>query len=243
MNYTNNRTGFTIVELLIVVVVIAILAAITIVAYNGIRARSEQSARLSEMSQLQKTIQVDALQNDGVTSTVGVPLVFTTNNQKDMPFVNPVVAAQDLTLYVVFDTNGVLGSDWSPLVDFTSSTTSSAVNSMRIRHGSGSYVGVRIDTNASSNATGSSPVATRNTTGRHVGWVTAKAGNFYVNFDRHDAITYALPAHTGWNFDSVRINSGLGGIATIAFAEYHDEATRQQVLRWLDRKYSIDFYN
>lgn len=37
------RSGFTIVELLIVVVVIAILAAITIVSYNGITTRSKES--------------------------------------------------------------------------------------------------------------------------------------------------------------------------------------------------------
>ena len=39
-----NTSGFTIVELLIVIVVIGILAAITIVAYNGIQARAKNSA-------------------------------------------------------------------------------------------------------------------------------------------------------------------------------------------------------
>ena len=34
------KSGFTIVELLIVIVVIGILAAITIVAYNGIQSRA-----------------------------------------------------------------------------------------------------------------------------------------------------------------------------------------------------------
>lgn len=43
----NNKSGFTIVELLIVVVIIAILAAITIVAYNGIQNRAKASAAQS----------------------------------------------------------------------------------------------------------------------------------------------------------------------------------------------------
>lgn len=51
------KKGFTIVELLIVVVVIAILAAITIVAYNGISQRSRVSALQSELSQAGKALE------------------------------------------------------------------------------------------------------------------------------------------------------------------------------------------
>ena len=42
--------GFTIVELLIVIVVIAILAAVTVVAYNGIQQRTHQSVVQAELS-------------------------------------------------------------------------------------------------------------------------------------------------------------------------------------------------
>ena len=52
----SSSKGFTIVELLIVVVVIAILAAITIVAYNGIQNRAKASAAQSATSQATKKV-------------------------------------------------------------------------------------------------------------------------------------------------------------------------------------------
>lgn len=50
--------GFTIVELLIVIVVIAILAAITIVAYNGIQARARDNIRYQDVKSIMKALEL-----------------------------------------------------------------------------------------------------------------------------------------------------------------------------------------
>jgi len=62
--------GFTIVELLIVIVVIGILAAITIVAFNGIQARSRDSSVDSSVTALKKAIELYNAQ-EGVYPAVG----------------------------------------------------------------------------------------------------------------------------------------------------------------------------
>lgn len=61
--------GFTIVELIIVVVIIAILAAITIVAYNGVQNRARDSKRAADMASIQKAIAAYDMMNNGVPST------------------------------------------------------------------------------------------------------------------------------------------------------------------------------
>ena len=68
---TKRANAFTIVELLIVIVVIAILAAISIVAYRGIQERANNAALQSTISQLQKRLEVYKAQNDNypVTTT------------------------------------------------------------------------------------------------------------------------------------------------------------------------------
>ncbi|MDB5187111.1 MAG: putative Fimbral protein [Candidatus Saccharibacteria bacterium] len=69
------QTGFTIVELLIVIVVIGILAAITIVAFNGIQARANDTRMKSIASQLEKALYMwnadtNVLPKGGWSSTV-----------------------------------------------------------------------------------------------------------------------------------------------------------------------------
>lgn len=59
----NTRPGFTIVELLIVIVVIAILAAITIVAYNGIQQRARDSQRKSDIATIIKALELYYAEN------------------------------------------------------------------------------------------------------------------------------------------------------------------------------------
>lgn len=54
---TTFRSGFTIVELLIVIVVIGILAAITVVAYTGISERATYATMQSDFDTLQKALE------------------------------------------------------------------------------------------------------------------------------------------------------------------------------------------
>jgi len=63
MQWAKYKQGFTIVELLIVVVVIAILAAITIVSYNGVQNRAKTSAAQSAASQAGKKLSTVAVTN------------------------------------------------------------------------------------------------------------------------------------------------------------------------------------
>lgn len=64
MSLWAKKDGFTIVELLIVIVVIAILAAITIVAYNGIQARARDNVRKQDLAYLAKALKLYAVDNN-----------------------------------------------------------------------------------------------------------------------------------------------------------------------------------
>ncbi|WP_276833866.1 type IV pilin protein, partial [Chryseobacterium cucumeris] len=57
-------SGFTIVELLIVIVVIGILAAISVVAYNSVQVRARDAERISDVNQLHKALELFYAENN-----------------------------------------------------------------------------------------------------------------------------------------------------------------------------------
>lgn len=88
----NTPQGFTIVELLIVIVVIAILAAISVVAYNGIQDRARATAIQSDLSTAAKKIELaridstDGLYPTAITSAMDIHVTKSVYNVKKNNF-------------------------------------------------------------------------------------------------------------------------------------------------------------
>ncbi|MEP7204810.1 MAG: type II secretion system protein [Candidatus Saccharibacteria bacterium] len=59
-----SKSGFTIIELLVVIVVIGILASTVVVAYGGVQQRALNDARLSEVKAWQKTLMLAYVDNN-----------------------------------------------------------------------------------------------------------------------------------------------------------------------------------
>lgn len=68
----NKQTGFTIIELLVVIVVIGILAAIVLVAYSGIQQRAHNSAIVSGVDAYQKALLQYSVDNQAYPLAIGV---------------------------------------------------------------------------------------------------------------------------------------------------------------------------
>jgi prepilin-type N-terminal cleavage/methylation domain-containing protein len=103
--------GFTIVELLIVIVVIAILATIVIVAYNGIQSRAQTATLMSDLTGDANQLKIDqtiygsfpattdaANGGQGLKTSPGVTLRYTVNNTT-LPQTFCLAAYNSTTIY------------------------------------------------------------------------------------------------------------------------------------------------
>lgn len=70
----DTKSGFTIVELLIVIVIIAILAAITVVAYNGIQDRAKSSSASSALATAVKKIKYWQAEQDSTSAPTSLTI-------------------------------------------------------------------------------------------------------------------------------------------------------------------------
>ncbi|HET8884032.1 MAG TPA: prepilin-type N-terminal cleavage/methylation domain-containing protein [Candidatus Saccharimonadales bacterium] len=89
------QKGFTIVELLIVIVVISILAAITIVAYNGVQARARASAIVSDLQNVDKAFHLLAVEQGRSTWWLDTDLTGAPN-----PDISALITSTNLKNYL-----------------------------------------------------------------------------------------------------------------------------------------------
>lgn len=106
-----NHRGFTIVELLIVIVVIGILAAIVIVAFNGVQNRAKNSRVQSALTSVHKKIEAYKALNDVYPATQSVALASAVSTGA-MVYV-------DSGCHLVTGTGMERRSDWVPGIDMS----------------------------------------------------------------------------------------------------------------------------
>ena len=115
--------GFTIVELLIVIVVIAILAAITIVAYNGISNRAKTQSAQASASAIQKKIEAyNAATGNYPTDATNSAFTATLNGQTESS-----ISSSGVTLGTPADGNG------QKTVEVARCTAPSGATGLRVR--------------------------------------------------------------------------------------------------------------
>ena len=117
--------GFTIVELLIVVVVIGILASITLIAFGGVQAKARDSQRLQDIKTIVKALELYKTNNgiypDEISTTNGGGWEVTTDGTSATNFLSAlissgVVSKVPLDPRNIGDSSGVLNSlsaSWS----------------------------------------------------------------------------------------------------------------------------------
>lgn len=131
----SRKSGFTIVELLIVIVIIGILAALVIVAYNGIQARANDSKRITDMRNMKTAIQAYYIDNGTYppTNFQGLSGYLVPEYIKAIPS-DSINAARDGKAFIYYYTRGYKKNSTS--TGFVAATTDDFIISMTLESSS-----------------------------------------------------------------------------------------------------------
>lgn len=243
-----NRQGFTIVELLIVIVIIGVLAGLVIVAYNGVQSRASAGATVQALDQAYKAVESYKLANGthptsldqaGLKQSTSTPVgfVYDSNFSQTIPAMS---GYPDITIYSVFDIVSSAGN-YDALVQLEPVTASQRMQ-LDTGNSGAAFMRYRIDTSAATNVSSGQWSGPRSP-GRHLGWLQVKSGMTVREFayDKAQAQdSLSLAPGAGWNYTSVRVPAATAStvpVATIVFNKAHDEQTRAAVIAWIGNRF------
>jgi len=118
---TKNQSGFTLIELMIVVAIIAILAAIAIPQYNDYTARGQFAEAVSLLGGLKAPV-AEQFANDNSAASCALPVDAVTSGKYVASIAAP--AAAPCVITATFRANGVNGKlkSQSVIITYTAST-------------------------------------------------------------------------------------------------------------------------
>lgn len=118
-----HQAGFTIVELLIVVVIIAILATITVVSYTGISQRSHVSTAIADLSNVRKKLDIYKIDNNRFPTSAETSVW----KQLVTEAAGTIQGSKNFVLCTSTDGAYYAVIAWAPLLRVTSPTTGGAM--------------------------------------------------------------------------------------------------------------------
>lgn len=174
--------GFTIVELLIVIVVIAILAAISTVAYRGLQERARVSEVSSALAQAKKKLDLYKVDHSTYPTTGNLASAGITANDGSLQYTS------DGSTFCLTATSGT--------VSYTATNTTSPTQGGCAGHGQG---GVAAITNLAMN-----PSLETNSDG----WSRGEASGSVSSLSRDTTQGYAGSASAQYTYQTIGTNSG-----------------------------------
>jgi type II secretion system protein G len=91
--FMNRSRGFTMIELLVVVAIIGVLASILMVGYETTRQNSRDTRRASDITQIQRALELYATDNGGLypSNPTGTQVAnMNTGTSNILPYINPI---------------------------------------------------------------------------------------------------------------------------------------------------------